>query len=377
MLKKHSKKIIEPLLALGLLFSSFTQASVIQFNYNQNEFDNAPNGALALAGFEQAANFWESVLIDDATVNITIGFSSLDPGVLAQAGSERGLYFYDDVKQALENDVSSANDQVAVDHLECTTFGTSQCNITFADIEQDANGDFVSVIDADGSIDNQTVALTTANAKALGFTSDVNNKVIDETTNDATITFSSDFDFDFDLSDGIGAGLIDFVGVAVHEIGHALGFVSGVDTYDQFLGQDLDGFVVANTLDLFRYTAVSASLGIKDFRPFFDSYFSLDGGETAIAPFSTGAFNGDGQQASHWKDNLDIGALDPTAANGELVDVTPLDLLAFDVIGWDLSQEALLATSNIQVQAVPEPETMALFGLALLLIAQQRRKLIS
>ena len=42
------------------------------------------------------------------TVNITIGFSSLDPGVLAQAGSERGLYFYDDVKQALENDVSSA-----------------------------------------------------------------------------------------------------------------------------------------------------------------------------------------------------------------------------------------------------------------------------
>ena len=235
----------------------------------------------------------------------------------------------------------------------------------------------MSVIDADGSIDNQTVALTTANAKALGFTSDVNNKVIDETTNDATITFSSDFDFDFDFSDGIGAGLIDFVGVAVHEIGHALGFVSGVDTYDQFLGQDLDGFVVANTLDLFRYTAVSASLGIKDFRPFFDSYFSLDGGETAIAPFSTGAFNGDGQQASHWKDNLDIGALDPTAADGELVDVTPFDLLAFDVIGWDLSQEALLATSNIQVQAVPEPETMALFGLALLLIAQQRRKRIS
>ena len=52
--------------------------------------------------------------------------------------------------------------------------------------------------------------------------------------------------------------------------------------------------------------------------------------------FSTGRLNGDGRQASHWKDNLGLGILDPTFAPGELGMVTPLDVRAFDVIGYDL-----------------------------------------
>ncbi|MBK7264236.1 MAG: hypothetical protein IPI03_21390 [Rubrivivax sp.] len=46
---------------------------------------------------------------------------------------------------------------------------------------------------------------------------------------DAFVQFNSNYAFDHDRSNGIGSGQFDFVGIAAHEIGHALGFVSGVD----------------------------------------------------------------------------------------------------------------------------------------------------
>ena len=58
--------------------------------------------------------------------------------------------------------------------------------------------------------------------------------------------------------------------------------------------------------------------------------------------FSTGrpdGTGGDGQQASHWKDNLGIGLMDPTAGSGEYADITDLDVMAFDVIGWDVAMD--------------------------------------
>ena len=92
-------------------------------------------------------------------------------------------------------------------------------------------------------------------------------------------------------------------------------------------------------------------------------YFSIDGGATSLggATFSTGRF-GDARQASHWKDNLGLGIMDPTAApSGERMVVGPNDVNAFDVIGWNLTA------------AVPEPSTYALFGLGLLAIGLRRR----
>jgi hypothetical protein len=60
---------------------------------------------------------------------------------------------------------------------------------------------------------------------------------------------------------------------------------------------------------------------------------------------ATGDYTGDGNQASHWKDNLSLGIMDPTAAAGETTTISQNDLIAMDLIGW---------------QVVPEPGTLAI-----------------
>ena len=63
---------------------------------------------------------------------------------------------------------------------------------------------------------------------------------------------------------------------------------------------------------------------------------------------------GDERQASHWKDNLGLGIMDPTAGNGELLAISANDITGFDVIGYDLV-------------SMPEPATFGVIaGVALL-----------
>ena len=111
------------------------------------------------------------------------------------------------------------------------------------------------------------------------------------------------------------------------------------------------------------YSALSSPLGALDWSADTrEKYFSINGGLTNLALFATGVYNGDGRQASHWKDNLGIGILDPTFAPGELGVITPMDILSLDVVGWD--------------SAVPEPSTFALtlLPLALGALACSRRR---
>lgn len=319
----------------------------------------------AVAGFEEAAALWSSRFSDSITINLEIGFQSLSPGVLAQAGSTDATYSFSNVRAALDADRTSADDNTAVANLP----GGSTFDLLINRTSDNPNGsgsatpyldNNLTDIDGDGRLNNNTIRLNNANAKALGLLSPTNAAL------DASITFNSDFGFDFDRSDGITAGQFDFVGIAAHEIGHSLGFVSGVDVLDNnsppirgpFFA---DQFIFVTSLDLFRYSNLSAQTGggVIDFTADNrDKFFSIDGGVNDInggakdVIFSTGPNFGDGQQASHWKDNLNIGIMDPTVAPGEFLSITTNDERAFDVIGY-----------NLAAVAAPEPSTFALLAM--------------
>lgn len=317
---------------------------------------DAPDGIdpQALSGFYSAASYWSTVLADNVEVRLTVDFTSLPAGVLGSTSATYGSFEVSDVFSYLAIDATSDHDLIATSHFPSLNNETFLSFVTQTNTE---GGSTSTSLDNDTSLfipitgdnlnsaanNNRFLALTTANAKALGW------QAPDPTASDGSITFSSGFSWDFDQSDGIDDGRQDFVGVAIHEIGHALGFVSGVDAVDQAIDSqgDLDPYAVFSILDMYRYS----SDGTLNLAAGVESYFSLDGGATSLATFSTGVSNGDGRQASHWKDNQNYGLMDPTTnPAGQSNSISQLDLLAFDVIGWDL-----------QVSAIPEPtSTLAL-----------------
>ncbi len=340
-----------------LTFSLFIGASNISqaaLSFNLNDVNGNLSGTNAEAGFIEAANFWGVLLNDNITVNIDIAFESLGAGILGQAGSTRENYNYSQIHTALTSDISSVIDATAVANLQNAAGGVDFFINGTAD-NPNGVGSATPYLDANNSSNNNLMSLTTANAKALGLST--------SNSSDANISFSSDFLWDFDASDGITTGTFDFVAVAIHEIGHALGFISFADIVDLNIPPangpfPSDAFANAgfglSTLDLYRYSDLSASLGVMDVSADNrDKFFSIDGGTSTFAVngnnalFSTGVNFGDGRQASHWKDNLGLGIMDPTLSPGTIGQITGLDLIAFDAIGWDLNTGTPVSTPSL------------------------------
>jgi hypothetical protein len=343
--------------ALGLAASVPLQANPI-FNYILGP--GVSVGDQVYNGFVAAGNRWSAVLQDNVTVNVTISYQSLGAGILGSTSNQFVTGLYSTTRAALVADAKTAADATAVAHLQSGP-------LSFAiNHTSDCGNCTTPYLDNNNNADNQFVDMSRAEAKALGLISPTS------TADDGDITFSSNFQFDFDPSNGIDPGKYDFVGVATHEIGHLLGFVSTVDDWD-FCGasaSNCGGALSENqdtpsVLDLFRYSVDPLGAGTgtimdqsADARP---KYFSIDGGATLGPQFATGANFGDGRQASHWKDNLGIGIMDPTAATGELLSITQNDITALDVIGWDAA-------------GTPEPLTSALVLAGLAGIAFLRRR---
>ena len=123
------------------------------------------------------------------------------------------------------------------------------------------------------------------------------------------------------------------------------------------------------TLDLFRFASADAPINFEEFqttlremRPGVESVFS---DSVNAYSFATGVTDGDGSQASHWKDDALtgqlIGLMDPNLSYGTFRSVTYADLRAMELIGYTL-------------MAVPEPGRMLQLVLGLFTLVLRRRR---
>lgn len=314
--------------------------------------------AQALAGFQAAADLWESLLIDPVTVRIDIASYDFGPGnanVIGFADSASYYGDYPELRGSLIADATSSTDAAVLARLPAGPSFVRRINRTT---------DLADPLAPSLSVSSQ-FSINGGNAKALGMLP------ADFASPDALIAFNSAFAFDYDRANGIAANQMDFIGVAAHEIGHALGFISVVDAIDG--GGQTTLTALSTPMDFLRHSQASLALGVHDVA-IDDQVRFLALGNLGIL-MSTGVNLGDGQQGSHFVDNVGLGMMDPTAGFGELRAFTGYDLVVFDAIGWDLSPEALALAAEAMSQ-IPEPSTygLGLGGLALALAAVRRRR---
>jgi hypothetical protein len=349
-------------------------AAAPRMQFVLNNLGGVGQGTQARAGFEKAAAMWAGVLKDPITIKLDVQFAALGAGILGSTGSTTNTITYAGLRTLLAADATTYWDKRAAGVLKTGP-------LSFVTNEPPTSGAIDSrrrFLDPNNSTDNNFIQINTAQVKALGL-----NPIYagnNPGQRDGSVSFSTLFSWDFDPSDGISPGTIDFVGVAAHEIGHALGFRSGVDLADinALPGVALPGRRGLNNLawgtvhDLQRYGIFGGSPTL-DWSIGGTPCFSINAGKNCLAPLSTGALNGDRRQASHWKDdaltNKLIGIMDPTATGPNntrpLMKITRMDLIAFDTMGYDIG--------------VPEPASWAMliagFGLTGAVMRRRRRAL--
>ena len=294
------------------------QALTFKFNYAEHTPQHT------ITAFEEAGAIWARHLQDNIALNIDVSYGELPDGMLGGARPGMIRTNWADAFQQFEQDQTSDDDKTAFAHLP-------DLNTLYLDSKKN-HIDFG---------DSSSLWLTRANAKALGIVAG------SDLASDGEIRLSNSILWGFDLSDDISSDQYDFVATALHEIGHVLGVISGVDILDlhqqnlAFEGQDTgEAEIYVTSMDLFRHSGKIKRKNSRDIT--LDNrkkYFSLDDGATRIAYFSNGLSTGSstgGYQASHWKAGVD-GIMQPSLKPGEHNSISALDLRLMDALGWDLT----------------------------------------
>jgi hypothetical protein len=326
-----------------------------------------------MLGFEIAGRVWAKYLTDNVTINLQVGVSSgLGGQVIGGAlPGMRAAQSYGDYRTALSADRKSADDAAAVKTLDLgLTYDVGVQSQTLL------GGTTVSSMVA------SNLNMTRSVAKAAGLSLSDGSTALDgyvlfsdlanATANNQPVRWSYDYTRSFTQA----SNTLDFLSTAIHEIGHVLGFVSGIDqpgwlamsssldvTYT--LGM-LNRTQYTNPLDLFRYSSKSSASLLKlNDMTYGDAggakFFSLDQGKTAIAQFATGldtAATGDGYQASHWKNGI-TAMMNPTLSLGQRRSIASIDLRALDVIGWDVASTGTSTPIDLSALTLQAGQSLA------------------
>src|SRR5882672_683907 len=220
---------------------------IVNFTYNQN-VNSAPAGFTAT--LNAVASFFQSTFSDPVTININVGFGTVNGQPLGGNALGTSLTYlnnftYSQLKTALTTDAKSADDSSSV-----------------ASLGNDPTGGNYWV--------------STAEAKALGLAGASGNL-------DGFVGFSNVAGiFDYDRSNGITPGTYDFFAVIAHEVSEVMGRIF-------LLGSSIGGTPNSyDAMDLFHFSAP----GVRTFSGTQTGYFSVDNGTTNLDNFNTNP-NGD------------------------------------------------------------------------------------
>ena len=274
-------------------------------------FDVDPSvPAQADAALDRVAAYYRQQFDDDITVTINIEFDGTLPGgVLGATSTPYTNATWNASRNGLRNGMDDSD--VIQNHLPA---GST------IPVRYNGNSAFITP--------ETRVFWTIANYKAtIGFIG-----------GDAgSMRFNDNINWDYNPDDGVSG--YSFVDVLIHEVGHVLGFDSGVD----FRNEDMEA------LDIYRFQRTDGVSGF-DYNP--DSFAefqttprlcdkNLPNNDVVSDLISHQYKMSDGYpyQASHFYDkNPPIGVMDPVLGQGQTFApkfFTPADKRMFDAIGWD------------------------------------------